>query len=313
MKSAAARLFLAFALADALVTAVFLLLSRAAGLTWPPRARLLLAGDAGATVLIFAAVATAAARRFTRPIAALNAQLDALDLAAPRRVGSGASDPALVELEGRVNGLLERAALGLKQVREYAAHVAHELRTPLTVLRLKIEQAAGAMPAQLSEELQAELLRLSRITEQSLLLARAEQGALKPDLALVDLKRLLEDAAEDFRLLAQEQGRAVEVDAASAPVLGDAKLLRQALYGLLANSLRHGRGAIRARLRERPSGFSLLIVNAVEPGSADAPGLGLGLRVVDALVGLHDGARLRCSRRGGLYAARLVFRVSPRP
>jgi signal transduction histidine kinase len=148
------------------------------------------------------------------------------------------------------------------------------------------------------------------LTEQSLLLARAEQGAIQINKTLIDMKTLLADAAEDFQMMAQEQGREISVIASSAPVKADAKLMRQVLYSLLTNSLRHGSGRVSVRLREVQSGFSLLIVNAVSVDIPKKVGLGLGSRVVGALVGLHDNIRLRTLQRKNSYAARLFFRAN---
>lgn len=308
MKSLAARIFLAFAAVFALVSGFFAVLARVEGYAVSSGAYLLLAAYAGAMIFSFAALSTAAARRISKPISLLNDELDAIEPGGSRRVSTGSTEAEMRELEEHVNALLARVALTLQQLREYAAQVAHELRTPLTVLRLKIEQAAGSISPQLSEDLQSELLRLSMLTEQSLLLARAEQGAIQPNKSLVDLKVLLEDVAEDFRLMAQEQGREIDVAAASAPFMVDAKLMRQVLYSLLTNSLRHGSGRISVRLREVPTGFSLLILNSAGSGPTENLGLGLGRRVVDALVALHDDIQLRVLRRKHFYAVRLFYR-----
>lgn len=310
MRPAATRLFAAFVLAFAATTAAFVLIARAEALVFPSGSAVLLFAYAAATVVVFAALAAAAARRLTGPVAALNDQLEAIEPGSSRRVQVGSDDPEMRELEARVNALLSRVDESLKSLRGYATQVAHELRTPLTVLRLKIEQAAGAVEPQLAEDLQGELLRLTMLVEQALLAARAEQGAVRPEKKVVDLRALLEEAAEDFRLVGAEQGREVEVSACSAPVLADAKMLRQVLYNLLTNSLRHGTGRVAARLREVPSGFSLLLVNRVGPAAPETLGLGLGTRVAAALVGLHDNASLRLRRGRDYYAARLFFRAA---
>lgn len=308
MRPLATRLFAAFVLAFAAVTAAFAAAARLAGIGLPPAA--LLAAYAAAMTAAFAALAGAVAERVSAPVAALNDELDALEPGTARRVQVATEDPETRALAEHVNALLARAEESVRRLRDYATQVAHELRTPLTVLRLKVEQAAGAVDPALAEDLQGELLRLTMLVEQSLLAARAEQGAVRPDKRLIDLRDVLLDVAEDFRLMAADQGREVVVDAASAPVTADPKMMRQVLYSLLTNSLRHGTGAVVARLRERPSGYSLLIVNRVGAPAREREGLGLGRRVVAALVGLHDNARLRARRGGAYYAVRLRFRAA---
>ncbi len=310
MRSLATRLFAAFSLAFAAVSAVFLVIAHVEGVRLLGASMILVAVYGGAMAVAFAALAGSAAERISGPVEALNDQLDAIEPGRSRRVNAISSDQEMRALEEHVNALLARVDDSVHQLRDYATQVAHELRTPLTVLRLKIEQAAGAIDPQLAEDLQAEVLRLAMMVEQSLMIARAEQGALEAKKSLVDLKDLVGDVAQDFQLMAQDQGRSVSVSSCSAPVMADPKMMRQVFYSLLTNSLRHGVGPVTVRLREMRSGFSVLIVNRVSAEPTTRSGLGLGLRVASALVRLHDNARLRTLRRRDHYAVCLFFAAS---
>ncbi|MGA8655543.1 MAG: hypothetical protein WB586_05285 [Chthoniobacterales bacterium] len=142
--------------------------------------------------------------------------------------------------------------------------MARELRAPLTIIRLKIEEAADKIEPSLAEEIQTELLRLTMHVEQALLIARAEQGHLRPNRLRFDLAALLEDVVQDFRLLARDQDRQIEVTVREALISADPKYMKQILYSLLTNSLRHGRGTIYARLQPEDKFTILAIKNRVK-------------------------------------------------
>jgi signal transduction histidine kinase len=208
-----------------------------------------------------------------------------------------------------LNDLLARLEKSFRELNHYAGKVAHELRTPLAILRLKIEQGGGRIAPELAEELQDELHQLGHVVEQSLLIARAEQGRVSADLKPFDLAALVAEVAEDFALIATDGGRQVKLtgEKNAAPVLADAKHTRQIVHNLLTNAWKHGRGDIWLEVRPARHAQMLSIINQVLPRPAAAGGLGLGLRVVDSLLALQPG--VRCRRRSGAkyYAVRLKF------
>src|SRR5580704_2689825 len=218
----------------------------------------------------FAVAGWLVVRKTFTPIVSLNDQLDAVDPNNFRgQIRIEADESEFQELQEHINGLLSRISLTFHQLQSYSAQVAHELRAPLTIIRLKIEEAADKIEPSLAEEIQTELLRLTMHVEQALLIARAEQGHLRPNPMRFDLAELLEDVAQDFRLLARDQGRQIEVSAASSLVTADPKYLKQILYSLLANSLRHGRGTVYAALQPGAESTVLSIKNQAKVEDAD--------------------------------------------
>jgi len=108
-----------------------------------------------------------------------------------RKVELPEADEQFVSLLGHLNDMLGRLELSFSEMSEYAAKVAHELRTPLSIIRLKVEQSQGRIDAELAEELQEELLRLTHVVEQSLLIAKAEQGRLVWNIERFDLSAMV--------------------------------------------------------------------------------------------------------------------------
>lgn len=261
-------------------------------------------------VLIVVLIGYRLARESLRPIVSVNRQLQAKT---PANLGQPIELPE-VDVEFRdllrhANDLLSRLDGSFREINDYAAKVAHELRTPLTILRLKVEQAGDRIAPGLAEELEAELHRLTHVVDQSLLIARADQGRVLVQPVACNLRAVVTEVVEDFQLLAAEECRQfVLVCPADCWVRTDVRHLRQIIHNLLTNALKHGAGDFKVRVKASGTRCSLLIANRLKQASRmPEPTLGLGLRVVAALLRLEPENRYqrRCGRSN--YTVRLVF------
>jgi signal transduction histidine kinase len=253
------------------------------------------------------------ARKSLHPIARVNEQLQAkttANLGQPLDLPE--MDAEFRDLLRHLNDLLTRLNLSFTEMNEYAAKVAHELRTPLSILRLKVEQAEGKIPPDLADELQSELHRLSHVVDQSLLIARTDQGRVAARPERVDLVAVTTEILEDFQLLALEDGRRlIWMGPKACWIEADKAHLRQIVHNLLSNALKHGSGDLVVRVQLGPQHATLTIANQKRAASvANSATLGLGLRVVAALVRLDP--QMRLQRRGGTwyYVVRLLLRPS---
>ncbi len=250
------------------------------------------------------------ARKSVKPIAAVNRQLQVIRAQnLSQRIQLPEPDEEFRDLVRYINELLARLEKSFNDMSEYAAKVAHELRTPLAILRLKVEQAGPQLPPDLAEELQAELHQLSHVVDQSLLIAKAEQGRLVLAPRAFDLAALVAEVAEDFSLLAREEHRRLKLsNQPPQRVHADPKYAKQMIHTLLENALKHGQGEIRVHLRGA-SGFTVLTIsNRLRARSPDQKeSLGLGLRVVSSLLGLQPALKFRQRSHAGCYAIRLAF------
>jgi len=263
----------------------------------------------GLTMLtVIWAVSFLVARKNQHSIRSLNQQLELIDPSHPdRKVELDEDDEDLLALKEHINELLTRMQIAFIHLRQYAAQVAHELRSPLTILRLKIEQAADKVEPHLAEEIQTELLRLNLHVEQALLVARAEQGHLAISPTRFNVDALLNDVLDDFRLLGQEQQRKFIYKRHEAYVFADPKYAKQIFYNLLTNALRHGVGPVKIRLKSRTRSAWVLIANEAIPQGPDNLDLGVGKRIVNALVNLHSNMRIQTRRYHRLYVVRVSF------
>src|SRR5438445_1723273 len=221
-----------------------------------------------------------------------------------------------------LNEMLTRIADGLARERRFVADASHELRTPLALLKTELELALRR--ARSREELEAVIRaaaedteRLSRIADDLLLLARAEQGRVPLRREPVDVSDVLETVAERFRPRAELEGRSVSVDPGDPLVVSaDRLLLEQALGNMVDNAFHHGGGEVTLSAERRNGSAELHVLDrgngfpagflhqAFEPFSraqkADGDGSGLGLAIVQTIADAHDGtARAANAERGG--------------
>jgi signal transduction histidine kinase len=250
------------------------------------------------------------ARQSLRPIDSLNRQLQSIGPhTLGRKVELPEADEEFVSLLGHLNDMLGRLERSFTEMSEYAANVAHELRTPLTIIRHKVEQSQGRIDPDLAEELQEELLRLTHVVEQSLLIAKAGQGRLVWHPERFDLSPMLSELAEDFHLLAGPHGRTVarQVEP-GCHVESDPRYCKQILHTLLTNAFIHGRGDIRLRLIRRGGRVRFAMLNLLRSSPTRSElTLGLGLRVVKALVGQQPSLQFRQHHGSRFHATRLSF------
>jgi signal transduction histidine kinase len=263
-------------------------------------------------VVVVTALGVVLAKKSIHPIACLNTQLQLLG---PknlyRRVSIVQGDGEYRELQLHINSLLERLQMAFNQLGEFSAKVAHELKTPLTLLRLKVEQQAGQIDPDFAELLQDELKRLSDYVERMLLLARAEQGRIPISPEPFAIDSIVDDLIDTYTVLAQTEHRSIRLRFPKGCVVQfDKQYFRQVLHNILANAIRHGTGPILLSVRQGSRYTVLSCINAVNAGAKSSTlGVGLGLRLIQALVASVPGASFHTTKRCNHFVARL--RLSP--
>jgi two-component system OmpR family sensor kinase len=143
-----------------------------------------------------------------------------------------------------LNSMLGRIKSAFDVQRQFAADASHELRSPLTAMRgelelaLRRERDVPEYRRALSSTLE-EVVRLSRITEDLLFLARSDAGALMVRLETTDLAELARSEVE--RLRSSAAAKAVDIhvrsgDDATAEL--DPVLVGQVVSNLVENAIR---------------------------------------------------------------------------
>lgn len=216
---------------------------------------------------------------------------------------------------------LNSMALSLSSVenmrRSFVANVSHELRTPMTSIAGFIDGILdGTIPADKRDYylkiVSDEIKRLSRLVKSMLALSRIDSGQLKLNVVEFDLVALTGQTLLTFEKRIAEKAINIEglEDAEPIMVYGDYDLLGQVVYNLLDNAVKftNAGGSIRLTLTKE-AGKALCSIRNTGTGipaeempriferfyksdrsrGMDKSGVGLGLYIVQTVVGLHRG------------------------
>jgi signal transduction histidine kinase len=237
-------------------------------------------------------------------------------------------DDEIARLAATMNRMLGRLEDAQARQRRFVSDASHELRSPIASIRQHAELAragsADADPLELADVVLEEDLRLQRIVEDLLLLARIDEGTAKLRADPVDLDDVvLEEAAR----LRASTGLAVDAAGVSGGrVRGDRDRLGRLVRNLTENAARAARTAVVLSLREEDAAVVLAVeddgpgiapadrervfdrfVRLDEARDRDAGGSGLGLAIVREVAGLHGGTVAALD--GALGGARLEVRL----
>ncbi|WP_182874341.1 sensor histidine kinase [Microbispora sp. H10670] len=319
------------------------------------RLTLVCAATAAALMTSLAVIGWFAVRRGLRPLRAIErtaAAIAAGDLsrrvpvpAAPHtEVGrlAAALNTMLAQLEAAFAGRERSQA----RMRRFVADASHELRTPLFGIKGFAElHRMGGLPDvdHTLGRIESEAVRLVRLVEDLLLLARLDEGedALPMDLAPMDLRTLAADAHHDLRAL--DPARTVTLTgpdggpAGAAPVGGDEARLRQVVSNLVGNAVAHTPPGTPVRIGVGTVGTGggaegVLVIADEGPGlppeeaervfdrfyrvdgsrsRGGAGGAGLGLAIVRSIVAAHGGRVELRTAPGAGAAFRVALPVHP--
>lgn len=204
-----------------------------------------------------------------------------------------------------------------KTRRDFIANVSHELRTPLTSIQGYTETLLDSASdnnhsREFLEIIRKSALRMSRLTEDLLTLARVESGEQRFDIQPTSPAELLQEAVQSFRELARTQNVELKVeDNASSPVGADAEAIHQVFSNLVDNALKYAASGSRIVLGARrvPEGVEFYVQD-FGPGipsehlarlferfyrvdkarSRESGGTGLGLAIAKHIVLAHGGS-----------------------
>lgn len=241
-----------------------------------------------------------------------------------QRVPVGVRDDEFDALGASLNAMLDRIAHLLDSLRQVSSDVAHDLRTPLARLRGTLEAMLDgpADRATLKEALKQSDALLSLFAA-ILRISEVEGGTLVSAFAPVDVAALTADLCETYAPAVADGGRSLACDIdAAAVILGDSELIAQALINLLDNAQAHTPPgtSITVSVRAMDDRIDLSVADN-GPGvpaadrarivhrfvrlerSRTTPGNGLGLNLVAAIAGAHQGTLTIADAKPGLCAS----------
>ncbi|MGW0946149.1 sensor histidine kinase [Streptomyces sp. NPDC002623] len=294
---------------------------------------------AGLAVFVLAAAAAigaVVARRITRPLRQLNDMATKFsdgDLTARTPV---TGPPETQTLARTLNAAGERLDTLIASQRIFVADASHQLRTPLTALRLSLDNIADGVDDEFVredvEQATAEVVRMSRLVNGLLVLARAEAKVTAAEpLSLYDI---VAERLSVWRPAADERGVTIALRGSAddrPSVLASPGHLDQVLDNVLSNALEVSPDGATITVRAVSKGDKVVLSVLDEgPGMSDAEksrafdrfwrgqgltgrsGSGLGLAVVKQLVTDDGGTVTLTDAPGGGLCVAISLRASPR-
>ena len=206
---------------------------------------------------------------------------------------------------------------------DFVANVSHELRTPLTAIRGYVETLLHTPPSdpqdarQFLQIIDRHSERLSRLTEDLLILSDLESGNVRLALQSLDVSQLIQGVLEVFSNRAAKKKIALsqQLEAGLPSLWGDLDRLQQLLINLVDNAIKYtpsgGRVTVTAgrATGDQAAGQVEIAVSDTGPGipekdlpriterfyrvdkarSRDLGGTGLGLAIVKHITQAHHG------------------------
>ena len=284
-------------------------------------------------VLLVAVVVWLVVGRALRPVEAMRTEVENITgHKLDRRVPTPRSTDEVARLATTLNDMLDRLQASSEAQRRFVADASHELRTPIANIRMAVE-VASAHPeradwASVADDVLHQDARMQRLTDDLLLLARAEAAPSIRTVAAVDIADLV--AAELRRSVPTDRTlRATGTSGSTEPVtvLGDADQLRRMLTNLVDNALRHAHHDVAVGYRlggdidVDGDGKRIVEITVSDDGPGIAPadreivfdpfvrldqhrardhgGTGLGLSIVHRVVIAHHGTVRVADEDGG--------------
>ena len=178
------------------------------------------------------------------PVEAMRREVDEISSTElHRRVADAAGDDEFARLSRTMNRMLDRLEQAHRQQRRLVADASHELRSPVAGVRQHAEVALqhpdGTDATRFAETVLAQSIRLQRLIDDLLLLAKADENALPRAAAPVDLDDLV--FAEADRLRSTSALRIHTAEVSAGRVDGDPGGLARVLVNLGENAARHAR------------------------------------------------------------------------
>ncbi|MFZ4832397.1 heavy metal sensor histidine kinase [Rouxiella sp. Mn2063] len=254
-------------------------------------------------------------RRGLQPLHRLVKETSTIDVRhLSRRITLDNAPRELWPLVDAFNQMLDRLETSFGQLSQVSADMAHDLRTPISNL---LGQTEVALTQHRSNDYYLsllgsnfeELLRLSKMIDNMLFLARAEDASQAIHRDTLQLAQVLQPLADYFEGPAEERQLTLQLPQQGS-VWADADLLRRAMANLLANAIRYADSGSTVVISadSQDDEMILSVENQGVPIDAQqqarifdrfyradtsrqnsSSGSGLGLSIVRSIMRLHQG------------------------
>lgn len=239
-------------------------------------------------------------------------------------------------LAATFNHMISRLQAAFERQKQFTSDASHELRTPLAVMRgdieiaLRRERSIDEYQRVLTSNLE-EIIRLSRLIEDLLMLARADSGRVELRCEPVELDHLCRQMADYIAPLAHQRQQELTYSSPQTAVTVNADLqrIKQMLLNLLDNAIKYtdpgGKIILGLKIEDKqavitvadtgrgipeedlPHIFDRFFRRSGNISDRSATGFGLGLSIVKWIVEEHKGQieTESSSGEGTMFAVKL--------
>jgi signal transduction histidine kinase len=213
-----------------------------------------------------------------------------------------AADDEVRRLAVTLNAMIERIRASSRRQRAFVADAAHELRSPLASIRTAVEVARlhprDADWPQVADGVLDDADRMGRLVDDLLLLARLDEGRVRPGSAPpADAAAVADDVVERLGRQLPDGVSLVRTGAGTAPAATSRDSLERIVVNLVENALRYARSRVEVCVDTCETSVVLAVADD-GPGVPDAD----RERVFERFTRLHDD-RSRASGGSGLGLA----------
>jgi signal transduction histidine kinase len=266
-------------------------------------------------LMIAAIIGYIIAKRSFAPVRNITATAESITGAdLTKRVPVGTAEDELSMLARTFNDMIARINLSFESQKRFIADASHDFRTPLTIIRLELELLKKKFDEH-SENLEIidkclnEIKSLSALSENLLILARADAHQLKLNPGKFRFDELVLDCISFYGKIAEKSGHSFRVDMEDIDEIeADKEMLKRAIINSIDNAVKYSSSGSVIDITLRNSS-GRVIYEISNPGdtlsseqiakymnrfqreelSRTTKGHGLGLPIIQAIVDSHGG------------------------
>ena len=199
----------------------------------------------------------------------------------------------------------------LDKQKRFITDAGHEIKTPLSIISANNDvQELIDGQSEWTQSTRNQIVRLNRLVEEMLSLARMEEGSFIQKMESIELSKVVREEITPFQLLCEQEGISFSTSIEESIVIqGEKESLRKVCSTLLDNAQKYvtEKGMIQVELKKEKKKVVLSVSNSVDslPEKLDrlfdrfyresesrnqrVGGYGIGLSLAQAIVGQHWG------------------------